>query len=154
MIGTKMIISNILQYEKDEALKHYVMTNSCKCTRADTKSMDQLPEFFYEQCAEYKIKEIAIVEPDIIYLQGKRALIGLKFESIEGLTIPFSEYLKYLVIGNIKYFAVQCIHPSARGRHAQRKKVFYNHILPKINDFLKAKLDSKFSKLNIESHMI
>lgn len=144
MIGTKMIISNILKYEKDEALKHYVMTNSCKCSRID--SPDQLPEFYYEQCSEYKIKEIEIIKPDIIYLQGKRALIGLKFGNIEKFINPFPEFLKYLIVDGEEYLTVQCIHPSARGRHAQRKKVFYNDILPQINDFLKAKLKSKYSK--------
>jgi len=141
MRGTKSIISNILKYEENEALKHFAMTNSCKCTRADSKSTDQIPEFYYEQCAVYKINEIELINPDIIYLQGKRALIGLQFENIEGLKTPISDYLKNLVIGNKKYYAVQCIHPSARGRHAQRKKIFYNDILPQINNILRAKLN-------------
>lgn len=136
MRGTKSIISNILKYEENEALKHFAMTNSCKCTRADPKSTDQMPEFFFEQCAEYKIIEIGLVNPDIIYLQGKRALIGLKFEDIEGLSTHISEFLKYIVIGEKRYYSVQCIHPSARGRHAQRKKIFYNEILPQINSLL------------------
>ena len=140
MRGTIDCISDVLKFEnKKDSLKYYVMTNSCKCSR-EVGQTDQLPEFFYEQCAEYKINEIDLVKPDIIYLQGRRALIGLKFENIEGLSVQISEYLKYLVIGDKKYYAVQCIHPSARGRHAQRKKMFYNEIMPEINRLLTEKL--------------
>lgn len=136
MSGTIDCISDLLQFEKKkESLRHYIMTNSCKCSRND--SPDQLPISFYEQCAEFKMKEIELIEPDIIYFQGQRALIGLDFESIDNQLTGIFEYLKFLKIGERKIYAVQCIHPSARGRNSNRKKIFYEELLPQINEHLR-----------------
>ncbi len=137
MRGTIACLSDFFQEKgSKEFLRYYAMTNSCKCTRDD--SSDQLPEFFYHQCAVYKIREIEIISPDIVYFQGKNALIGCEFENISnGECSGIFEYIKYLKIGNRKIYAVQCIHPSARGRNAERKKIFYDELLPEINEYLR-----------------
>ena len=140
MKKTMELIADIMQFEnKLESLRYYAMTNSCKCSRKGTDT-SQLPDFFYEQCIEFKIKEIELIEADIIYFQGKRALIGLNFENLNNQTTGIFEYIKLLKIGTKKFYAVQCIHPSARGKHSQRKKTFYTEILPQINDYLREKL--------------
>lgn len=141
MRGTIKCISNLLfnNDENKECLQYYAMTNSCKCTRQN--SADQLPDFFYEQCILHKIKEIEILDPDVIYFQGKRALFGLDFLDIDSQTDGMFEYLKGLRINGRIIYVVKCIHPSARGRHAQKRKLFYNQTLPMINDFLKHKLN-------------
>lgn len=138
MKRTMELIADILQIENSiESLRFYAMTNSCKCSRESKNDSNQLPDFFYEQCVEFKIKEIELIEPDIIYFQGKRALIGLNFENIDNQTMDIFEYIKFLKVGNKKFYAVQCIHPSARGRNSNRKKFFYNELLPQINEYLR-----------------
>ena len=136
---TTKSISNLL-YGNDskankECLQYYAMTNACKCCY--NKSSDQLPDFFYEQCIPYKIKEIEIIDPNVIYFQGKRSLYGLSFIDIDNQTTDIFEYLKLVSIGNRKTYAIKCIHPSARGKHAARKNKFYNEILPEINNYLR-----------------
>ena len=37
-------------------------------------------------------------------------------------------------------YAVKCIHPSARGSHAARKKTFYELIIPRINEYIRSKI--------------
>lgn len=142
MMGTKLIISDILQYEnKSEALKHFAMTNSCKCTRKDSNDTNQLPDYYFKQCADYKENEIEIINPDIIYFQGVRALIGLTFKNIDNNNPDISNFLKKLIIGKNEYLAVQCIHPSARGRSYKTKKKFYSEQLPLINNYIRNLLD-------------
>jgi hypothetical protein len=136
MKGTKLILSNLFNNTDEyELLKNFSMTNSCKCSRIG--SSDQLPDFFYEQCAEFKVKEIELINPDVVYFQGQRALIGINFENINDQTTDIFEYLKHVKIGNRTIYAVQCIHPSARGRNYKRRKDFYDNLLPKINEFLR-----------------
>lgn len=137
MKGTTLCISDLLQMKENpkESLSYYAMTNSCKCSRKD--SSNQLPDFFYEQCAEFKIKEIELIDPDVAYFQGKNALIGVNFENIDNRTDGIFEHLKHLRIGNKKIYAVQCIHPSARGSNYKRRVSFYDEKLPKINDYIR-----------------
>jgi len=73
----------------------------------------------------------------VIYFQGKRSLYGLSFIDIDNQTTEIFEYLKLVSIGNRKTYAIKCIHPSARGKHAARKNKFYNEILPEINNYLR-----------------
>ena len=140
MRGTIACLSDLFQEKgSKESLRYYAMTNSCKCTRND--STDQLPEFFYHKCADYKLCEIELISPNIIYFQGKNALIGCEFENIShGVCGGIFEFLKYLKIGNKKIYAVQCIHPSARGRNAKMKRIFYDELLPEINEYLRIAL--------------
>lgn len=141
MRGTIKCISNLIFGIDDdkECLKYYAMTNSCKCSRPD--SPDQLPDFFYEKCIPYKIQEIEILNPNVIYFQGKNALLGIEFYDIDNQNDDFFEYLKYIKVNGKMTFAVKCIHPSARGRHVIRKNTFYNQLLPKINQFLREQLN-------------
>jgi hypothetical protein len=141
MRGTVKTISNLLfnVNSNKESLRYYAMTNACKCCYS--KSTNQLPDFFYEQCISYKIKEIEIICPNLIYFQGNKSLYGLKFSNIDDQSNGIFEYLKYVSIGEEKIYAVKCIHPSARGKHMTKKIKFYNEILPEINNYLKDKLN-------------
>lgn len=141
MKGTLKCISNLLFRTDDnkESLKYYAMTNSCKCSRPD--SPDQLPDFLYEQCIPFKKQEIEILNPNVIFFQGKKALLGIEFYDIDNQSNDIFEYLKFIKVNDKMIFAVKCIHPSARGRHASRKNTFYNQLLPKINQFLREQLN-------------
>ncbi len=141
MRGTVKTISNLLYNHNSnkESLKYYAMTNSCKCCYSE--STNQLPDFFYEQCIPYKIKEIEIISPNVIYFQGNKSLYGLNFSNIDDQSNGIFEYLKYIEIGSEKIYAVKCIHPSARGKHIAKRIRFYNDVLPEINNYLKDKLN-------------
>jgi len=142
MLGTTKSISHLLFGDKvdttKECLQYYAMTNACKCCRKN--SSNQLPPFFYEQCNSYKIKEIEIINPNIIYFQGNSSLNGIHFSNIDNQTTDIFEYLKTISVGDKNIFAVKCIHPSARGKHVARRNKFYIEMLPKINDYLREKL--------------
>lgn len=146
MRGTIRCISSFLQIHENskEALKYFAMTNSCKCTR-NSNSMDKLPWRFYEQCADLKKSEIQIIDPDIIYFQGNDSFIGCKFCDIPTVPDEMKNIIRYLLIDDKKYISVICIHPSARGRHANRRKDFYENKIDDINKFIRDKLLNTFA---------
>ena len=90
---------------------------------------------FYEQCKEYKIAEYHYLQPDVILFQGERDL------SLRGcdqyLKKTPHEYLYNYDDGNLRCFAIECIHPSAIGKHAQRVKSFYEQLFPEIVEYIK-----------------
>ncbi len=125
----------------DQAIPFFAMTNSCKCCRIG--STTQLAIEYYEQCSEYKLKEIEILEPDIVIFQGKNAIVGCEFTDIEELKgLKISEYLKNITLNGKTMFAIKSIHPSARGRHYKKVKFFMNQIFPEIVKYINSKKDS------------
>ena len=125
----------------DQAIPFFAMTNSCKCCRIG--STTQLAIEYYEQCSEYKLKEIEILEPDIVIFQGKNAIVGCEFTDIEELKgLKISEYLKNITLNGKTMFAIKSIHPSARGRHYKKVKFFMNQIFPEIVKHINSKKDS------------
>lgn len=119
----------------DQAIPFFAMTNSCKCCRKG--STKQLETEYYKQCSEYKLKEIEILEPDIVIFQGKNALVGCEFSDIEELKgQDMFDYLKIITINKKTMFAIKSIHPSARGRHYQKVKDFMNRIFPEIVKYI------------------
>ena len=122
----------------DQAIPFFAMTNSCKCCRKG--STKQLETEYYKQCSEYKLKEIEILEPDIVIFQGKNALVGCEFSDIEELKgQDMFDYLKIITINKKTMFAIKSIHPSARGRHSQKVKDFMNQIFPEIVKYINSK---------------
>jgi hypothetical protein len=140
MRGTGKIIRDFYGIdgtEGTEALKYFALTNSCKCTR--NNSPDQLEYPFHFNCAEYKLKEIEILDPDVIYFQGinSRAGIEWKFKMMDNVPQDLSAYIKQIEINGKNYPAVVCIHPSARGRHSKVAKKFYDETIREINKYIK-----------------
>ena len=132
--GTMKCVMQLLDIDSsDEAVDYMAMTNACKCCKFE--SPNHLSWRYYEQCKEYKIAEYHYLQPDVILFQGKRDL------SLRGC----EQYLKptpldYLYIyddGIIKCYGIECIHPSARGKYAQRRKFFYEQTFPKIVEYIK-----------------
>lgn len=144
MRGTIRCISDFYEMGENnkEALRYYAMTNSCKCTRK-SDSMDKLPWRFYEKCADLKKEEIKIIDPDVIYFQGKDSLINCQFTDIPSVNDSLKEFIKFLVIDDRKYVSVICIHPSARGRNAKKRKDFYDNKIVEINRFIRENLLNK-----------
>lgn len=115
----------------DKAIPFFAMTNSCKCCRKGSTA--QLAIEYYEQCYEYKLNEIEILEPDIVIFQGKNALVCCEFSDIEELKgQDMFEYLKKITVKEKTMFAIKSIHPSARGKHYQKVYEFMNKIFPEI----------------------
>lgn len=140
MRGTIKVLTNFLNMGIAESLTHYAMTNSCKCCRSN--SPDQIEPIFYINCCEYKFKEIEILNPDIIYFQGKNALLGLenKVSDVENIPAFLFPFIKYVEIFGVKYLSVFCIHPSARGTSGNKMRIFYEDTIIQINDYIKNNL--------------
>lgn len=135
MKGTLNILCDFFEMDKKESLDHYAMTNACKCSwKAST---NQLHYSFYQNCSEFKLKEIEILDPAIIYFQGKNALIDISFSKVEGVPQHLMPYIKYAEINGRKYLSVLCIHPSARFGHTKKRIEFYDKVIVEINDYIK-----------------
>ncbi|MDL2281485.1 uracil-DNA glycosylase family protein [Parabacteroides sp. OttesenSCG-928-G06] len=136
MKGTLKTIREFLKKSDTECLKHYAMTNACKCSWRD--STNQLHYSFYQNCSTLKLREIEILNPDVIFFQGKNALIDVAFSSdVKGVPTHLAPYIKYANINGQKYLSVLCIHPSARFRHARKRIEFYDKTIVEIIDFIK-----------------
>ncbi|MEN6619617.1 MAG: hypothetical protein ABFC28_09050 [Rikenellaceae bacterium] len=137
MRGTGKIISDFYGIDRAEALKYFAMTNSCKCSRKD--SPNQLEYRFHFNCADYKQKEIEILDPDVIYFQGVNSRAGFegKFKEMNNIRKELSEFIKQIDINGKNYPAIICIHPSARGRHSKVAKKFYDETIHEINKYIK-----------------
>lgn len=140
MKGTGKIISDFYEMTSIEALKYYAMTNSCKCSRKKSTNQQQYDLHF--NCLEYKIKEIELLNPDVIYFQGINSLAGIenKLQQIEDIPQELSSRIKQIEINGKKYPAVICIHPSARGRHRKAVNQFYDITIKEINKYIKESL--------------
>ncbi|MDF9831336.1 hypothetical protein [Parabacteroides sp. PF5-6] len=135
MKGTLQTISTFLGMNAADSLKHYAMTNACKCSWKD--STNQLHYSFYQNCSALKLKEIEVLKPDIIFFQGKNALIDVAFSEVEGVPTHLMPYIKYANINGQQYLSVLCIHPSARFAHTQKRIEFYDRVIVEINNFIK-----------------
>lgn len=133
MKGTLLCISDFYEIDKEskEALKYYAMTNSCKCSRP--ASRNKLSGNYYLNCTKHKLAEIEIINPDVIYFQGADALHNCEFDYIEGINDELKHDIRHLIFNGKKYLSVICIHPSARGRNAKKKKDFYENKIFEIN---------------------
>jgi uracil-DNA glycosylase len=74
MKGTYTILETILKNEinEDNPFLYYSMTNSSKCSVLDN-TMNMAPKFFFDNCKEFALEEIFILEPQIIITQGTKA---------------------------------------------------------------------------------
>lgn len=141
MDGTIKCVADFFEFEKDkekDCLPYYAMTNACKCTRQN--SANQMDWKYFDRCAFLKKEEIKIINPEVVYFQGQRAIIGCEFKPIEGVPENLKDFLQYLMIDNKKYIAVKCIHPSARGRNFKRRKEFYEKTITLINKYIRENL--------------
>ena len=135
MRGTLNCVKQLLDLStSEEALDYMAMTNACKCCRPKPETK-HLPWKYYEHCKEYKIAEYDYLKPDIILFQGKR---NLSLRGCEQYLKPTPlDYLYIYDDGKIMCYGIECIHPSARGKHAQRRKFFYEQTFPKIVEYIK-----------------
>lgn len=134
MRGTLNCVKQLLDLStSEEAIDYMAMTNACKCCKKD--STNHLSWKYYEHCKEYKIAEYHFLKPNVILFQGKRDL------SLRGCSgFLHNTEMENLFIyddGKIKCYVVLCIHPSARGKHAKRRKIFYEQTFPKIAEYIK-----------------
>lgn len=120
---------------------HYmVMTNTCKCCLLGTA--DQMKYQYFWNCRNHTLAEISIIKPQVILFQGKNSVVGCRemLSTIEGIEDhEISESLRVFNYGDLKCYAVLCIHPSARGRQYERRAHFYDETLPKIADYIRHK---------------
>lgn len=145
MRGTYKALSYFLDETDPEQLAHYmIMTNTCKCCYWD--SPNHLGIQYYLNCGAFSIEEIKIIKPEVILFQGKNAtaysLANSLLSPIEDLhiddAVDINEYIRLFRTDGFKCYAVICIHPSARGRHARKRVEFYNEKLPVIAKYIKA----------------
>lgn len=134
MRGTLDCVKLLLDLgSREEAIDYMAMTNACKCCKKE--STNHLPKKYYEHCKEYKIAEYHFLNPDVIIFQGER---DLSLRGVEQYLKPTSlEHLYIYEDGIIKCYGIECIHPSARGKHAKRVKEFYERLFPRIVDYIK-----------------
>lgn len=122
-------------------LVHYmVMINTCKCCRKGSTS--QMGYKYFWNCRDHTLAEISIIKPQVILFQGKNSVAGCRemLSTIEGIEDhEISESLRVFNYGDLKCYAVLCIHPSARGRQYKRRAHFYDETLPKIADYIRHK---------------
>lgn len=140
MRGTFQALSYFMDTtDKSELAEHMVMINTCKCCNKDNPN--QLAYKYYWNCKDYKIEEILRVKPEVILFQGKLSTVGCeeKLRYIEGVDdIDVYNFLRIYEDQGLTCYAVICIHPSARFRYSERRKTFYEKILPKIADYIKS----------------
>lgn len=123
----------------DKSIPYFAMTNACKCCRL--KQTKKLEPKYYRKCADHKLREIELLNPDIVIFQGNDSRIKCwdYFSDIEGLKdSEISGSLKKMKLGERTFFAVLSIHPSA----PQKKRVntFMNQTFPKIVQFVNSKI--------------
>ncbi len=141
MRGTFQALSYFLDDKEPSVLVHYmVMTNTCKCCLLGTA--DQMKYQYFWNCRDHTLAEISIIKPQVILFQGKNSVAGCRemLSTIEGIEDhEISESLRVFNYGDLKCYAVLCIHPSARGRQYKRRAHFYDETLPKIADYIRHK---------------
>ena len=148
MRGTYQALSYFLEddpakciHPESSNLVHYmVMTNTCKCCKKGATS--QMGYEYFWNCRDHTLAEISIIKPQIILFQGKNSIAGCHemLSPIEGIeNQEVSERLRVFNYGDLKCYAVLCIHPSARGRQYKRRAHFYDETLPKIADYIRHK---------------
>lgn len=141
MRGTFQALSYFLDDKEPSVLVHYmVMTNTCKCCLLGTA--DQMKYQYFWNCRNHTLAEISIIKPQVILFQGKNSVVGCRemLSTIEGIEDhEISESLRVFNYGDLKCYAVLCIHPSARGRQYERRAHFYDETLPKIADYIRHK---------------
>lgn len=141
MRGTFQALSYFLDDKEPSVLVHYmVMTNTCKCCLLGTA--DQMKYQYFWNCRNHTLAEISIIKPQVILFQGKNSVAGCRemLSTIEGIEDhEISESLRVFNYGDLKCYAVLCIHPSARGRQYKRRAHFYDETLPKIADYIRHK---------------
>lgn len=141
MRGTFQALSYFLDDKEPSVLVRYmVMTNTCKCCLLGTA--DQMKYQYFWNCRDHTLAEISIIKPQVILFQGKNSVAGCRemLSTIEGIEDhEISESLRVFNYGDLKCYAVLCIHPSARGRQYKRRAHFYDETLPKIADYIRHK---------------
>ena len=139
MRGTYQALSYFLDDKEPSELVYYmVMTNTCKCCHEGTSN--QMSYKYFRNCRDHTLAEISIIRPQIILFQGKNSLAGCRdmLSPIKGIENPeVSKRLNVFNYGDLKCYAVLCIHPSARGRQYKKRAHFYKETLPKIANYIK-----------------
>lgn len=119
------------------------MTNTCKCCRWVSNHLDVQ---YYLNCGKHTVEEIIRIMPDVIMFQGQNAPVycfaNNLLHNIEEIEYPescnsFINNVKYFEYKDFNCYAVICIHPSARGRSAKKRKQFYSEELPLIANYIK-----------------
>ncbi len=141
MRGTFQALSYFLDDKEPSVLVHYmVMTNTCKCCLLGTA--DQMKYQYFWNCRNHTLAEISIIKPQVVLFQGKNSVAGCRemLSPIEGIEDhEISDSIRVFNYGDLKCYAVLCIHPSARGRQYKRRAHFYDETLPKIVDYIRHK---------------
>ena len=139
ILGTNDCAKQLLGIDDTCIAKYYAMSNACKCChKNDSKS---LPTRFYQKCADIKIQEIEILDPDIILLQSNRNLIMYGFDSKKEVIPDLPEDLKSWLFyyrsddGKLSYL-IRSYHPSARGKSNQYLFDYFTKTFPKIVDYI------------------
>ena len=133
--------ARILLDMPDEQLiaKHYCMTNACKC--CNISNANTIRAKYYQNCAVHKIKELEILDPDIILVQSTqgKAYYGLEnnIHTIDGIPEKISKYLFRYSNNGKDCYLIKSLHPSARGRHTGALINYYANIFPEIVQYIK-----------------
>lgn len=144
----KSYLKSDMVMEKYEELRHcFAMTNYYKCVFTDdTKRSDKnTSEKMEKNCAEILLKEIEILKPDIVILQGKNHVTfwdKLEWEVVgtpqttniqcEKGTRSYNQGLYCAKLNEHKFYLIDSYHPTSHGIWAN-EKVFcaFNDILQK-----------------------
>lgn len=160
MTGTKNLLKALLEkkFDKEENLfTHYAMTNSAKCCGADGNS-SSVHKVLYDNCSDFSLKEIELLEPELVVTEGQNAINALygRFSELSDSDVSeiikhlggsskymeqiikalVSEHIKKLSIGNEFAWLLILPHPSARGGQWQHFIRYFMELTGDIVEFL------------------
>lgn len=126
--GTLMILQNILGADSDYVYASYALTNLMRCSFQDENIINNVSNVnstsvMKENCLRHLIKEIEILEPTLIILQGEWAISG-KTTTVDKLYNYYQEEKKCLLKNSNgkyglyefdKFMLMTCHHPAILG---------------------------------------
>ena len=136
----KSFYKNDMSSEKYESLRHcFAMTNYYKCVFTDNtdRSNKETSEIMEKNCSEILKREISVLKPDIVIIQGKgHSTFWEKFnnKAIEQLfstvkyekkSCTYEQGLYSAEIDNHKFYIIDGYHPTSHGIW-EKAEVFEN----------------------------
>lgn len=144
----KSFHKNDMSFEKYENLRHcFAMTNYYKCvfTNDTDRSNKKTSEIMEKNCSEILIREISVLKPDIVIIQGKGHPTfwnEIKYDKTvkpiistveyEKKTCKYKQGLYSAEVDNHKFYIIDAYHPTSHGIW-EKAEVFnvFNSLLQK-----------------------
>ncbi len=137
------------QGPEGDLMQRFAMINSAKCSAGKDNDASRVPDKLYENCKEHGLAEMAVLDPQLVVVQGSMARDLLPLQDISEEEIrkhvpslmwddvdvgswictQVKERLKYWKNGDQPVLVLQAPHPSARQGQWQR---FERTMLPTV----------------------